>query len=99
MPAMSETLAGLGLNRLFVEYREYGGSTEQDQLVAMLGDGQAALESAQVPPGRATVFGRSISSLYAIELASREPGIGGLTLESGIADPSERFLVYADLDD
>ncbi len=97
VPEMAETLESLGLNSLFVEYRQYGGSSGRAQLVAMLGDGQAALASARLPPDRAIVFGRSIGSLYAIELASREPNIGGLILESGIADPAERFLVYADL--
>jgi hypothetical protein len=42
-------------------------------------------------------FGRSIGSLYAIELVHRQPAMAGLILESGIADPSERFLTYADL--
>ena len=42
-------------------------------------------------------FGRSIGSLYAIELVHRLPAMAGLILESGIADPSERFLTYADL--
>ena len=42
-------------------------------------------------------FGRSIGSLYAIELVHRQPAIAGLILESGIADPSERFLTYANL--
>ncbi len=37
--------------------------------------------------------------MYAIELAQRQPTIAGLVLESGIADPSERFLAYADLSD
>ena len=49
-------------------------------------------------PERAIVFGRSIGSLYAIELAHRLPTIAGLILESGIADPSERFLARADLE-
>lgn len=97
VPEMADALGSLGLNSLFVEYRQYGGSSGKAQLVAMLGDGQAALAAAEVPPDRAVVFGRSIGSLYAIELASRRPDIGGLILESGIADPAERFLVYADL--
>ena len=46
---------------------------------------------------RLIAFGRSIGSLYAIELVHRLPATAGLILESGIADPSERFLRYADL--
>lgn len=97
VPDMVDELAKIGLNSLFVEYREYGGSTGNAQLVAMLGDGEAALAAAAIPPEKALVFGRSIGSLYAIELAHRYPNIAGLIIESGIADPAERFLAYADL--
>ncbi|MFO0872319.1 MAG: alpha/beta hydrolase [Pirellulales bacterium] len=99
VPWLVEQLATLGLNSLFVEYRQYGGSTGKAQLAAMLGDGEAVLAAAGITPERAVVFGRSIGSLYAIELAQRQPTIAGLVLESGIADPSERFLAYADLSD
>ena len=98
VPTMANLFGGLGLNQLFVEYREYGGSTGQAQLVAMLGDGEAVMRAAGVAPEKAIVFGRSLGSLYAIELASKHPGIAGLIIESGIADPCERFLTYADLD-
>lgn len=97
VPDMVDELERLGLNSLFVEYRGYGGSTGKAQLVAMLGDGEAALAGAEIPPEKAIVFGRSIGSLYAIELAHRHPNIAGLIIESGIADPAERFLAYADL--
>jgi alpha-beta hydrolase superfamily lysophospholipase len=36
--------------------------------------------------------------LYAIELAHRQPSVAGLIIESGIADPYERLLTYADLE-
>ena len=97
VPEMADQLASLGLNSLFVEYRQYGGSSGQAQLVAMLGDGEAALTAAGIAPEKAIAFGRSIGSLYAIELAHRQPDIAGLIIESGIADPAERFLAYADL--
>jgi pimeloyl-ACP methyl ester carboxylesterase len=98
VPFMTDVFADMGLNSLFVEYREYGGSTGEAKLVAMLGDGEAALTAAGVAPEKAIVFGRSIGSLYAIELAHRQSSIAGLIIESGIADPSERFLAYADLE-
>ena len=63
----------------------------------MLGDGEATVKAAGLAPERVIAFGRSIGSLYAIELAHRQPALAGLILESGIADPSERFLTYADL--
>ncbi len=97
VPDLTDELTKLELNLLFVEYREYGGSTGQAQLVKMLNDGEAAMAAANVPDEKAIVFGRSIGSLYAIELAHRRPGIAGLIIESGIADPAERFLAYADL--
>lgn len=97
VPLMADVFADMSLNSLFVEYRNYGGSTGEAQLVAMLGDGEAAMNAAGISPMKSIVFGRSIGSLYAIELAHRHPKIAGLIIESGIADPSERFLNYADL--
>jgi pimeloyl-ACP methyl ester carboxylesterase len=97
VPDLADVFARMGLNSLFVEFREYGGSTGEAQLVAMLGDGAAAIAAAGVVPEKVIAFGRSIGSLYAIELAHRHPEIGGLIIESGIADPAERFLTYADL--
>ena len=97
LPTMADVFESFGLNTLFVEYREYGGSTGKAQLVAMLGDGEAAIRASGLEPEKVIVFGRSIGSLYAIELADRQPNIAGLIIESGIADPSERFLTYADL--
>ena len=98
VPFMADLFADMGVNSLFVEYRNYGESTGEAKLVAMLGDGEAAMIAAGVPPEKAIIFGRSIGSLYAIELAHRQPNIAGLIIESGIADPSERFLAYADLE-
>jgi len=98
IPFMSDVFTDLGLNSLFVEYREYGRSTGKAQLVAMLGDGDAVMQAAGIPPEKAIIFGRSIGSLYAIELVHRQPTIARRIIESGIADPSERFLTYADLE-
>jgi len=97
IPEMASAFAEIGLNSLFVEYREYGGSSGKAQLVAMLGDGEAVMKAAGLHPEKVIAFGRSIGSLYAIELVHRQPAIAGLILESGIADPSERFLTYADI--
>ena len=97
VPAMADELASIGLNSLFVEYRQYGGSTGKAHLVAMLGDGEAVLTAAGLVPERTLVLGRSMGSLYAIELVLRQPRIAGLIIESGIADAAERFLNYADL--
>ena len=68
-------------------------------MVAMLDDVEAIFDSLEVPAERTIAFGRSIGSLYAVELAKRRPQLGALALESAIAEPFERFLAYADLDD
>ena len=60
------------------------------QLVAMLGDGEAAIAAAAIAPGKVIAFGRSIGSIQAIELVHRQPGIAGLIIESGIAGLARR---------
>ncbi len=97
VPDLADVFADFGLNSLFVEYRGYGDSTGEAQLVAMLGDGEAGIKAAGLAQENVIAFGRSVGSLYAIELAHRLPHIAGLIIESGIADPSERFLIYAEL--
>lgn len=92
LPDLAEIIASKGLNTLFVEYREYGGSTGDARLAAMLGDGVAVLDAAGVAPEKTIAFGRSIGSLYAIELVSMTPNIAGLIIDSGIADLVPRFL-------
>jgi pimeloyl-ACP methyl ester carboxylesterase len=93
VPEMAEEFASLGANAVFAEYRGYGASTGSPSLGAMLDDAEAIFAAARVPAARLVLFGRSIGSLFAIELAARHPDIGGLVLESGIADPLERTRV------
>lgn len=75
----------LGINICFVEYRGYGASSGEPALAAMLGDGVKVVAALGVPAERVVAFGRSLGSLYAIELAHRLPSLGGLVIESGIA--------------
>ena len=65
-------------------------------LAAMLPDGERVVAALGVPAGRVVAFGRSLGSLYAIELARRLPGLGGLVLESGIASPFEQWRFVAE---
>lgn len=88
-----ERLLAMGLNVCFAEYRGYGGSTGAPALAAMLDDVERVADALGVPDGRLVAFGRSVGSIYAIELAARRPGIAGLVLESGIASPLERVLL------
>jgi len=45
------------------------------------------------PEDEIVVFGRSVGSMFALEMARRHPGLAGLIVESGIADPLERLRV------
>ena len=80
-----------GFNVGFVEYRGYGSSQEELGLASMLGDGASVVAALGVPASRVVAFGRSLGSVYAIELAHRLPELGGLILESGIADLNEQW--------
>lgn len=88
-----EVLAQLGLNCLLVEFRGYGGSSGRPQLGRMLDDVGAVIEAAGVPEQRLILFGRSVGSLFAIHGVSLYPQIGGLILESAVADVLERLLL------
>lgn len=80
----------LGLNACFVEYRGYGRSTGAPSLTGMMGDGATVVTALGLSPERVVAFGRSMGSVYAIELASRLP-LAGLVVESGLAGPTARW--------
>ena len=93
MGYVPKLLAEVGdMNILLVEYRGYGGSSGAPQLVAMLDDGEALVHALNLDPTRCVAYGRSIGSLYALELASRFPNLGGLFLDSAIADMQSPFM-------
>ncbi len=77
----------------FSEYRGYGGSTGTPELGMMLHDIPAIFEAIGKPAEQLIVFGRSVGSIFALEFAYRYPKIGGLIIESGIADPLERLAL------
>lgn len=81
----------MGVNVCFVEYRGYGLSTGVPTLINMLGDGEKIVQTLGIAPEKLMVFGRSLGSLYAIELVHRIPQIAGLVLESAIANLRESF--------
>lgn len=60
----------------------------------MLADGWSVLQQLDIDPAQSIAYGRSVGSLYAVELAHRCPTLAGLILDSGIADIRERFLAY-----
>lgn len=79
------------VNVCFAEYRGYGASSGQPALAGMLGDGERIVSALGVPASRVAAFGRSLGSLYAIELACRLPGLAGLVIESGVAAIEDRW--------
>src|SRR6185295_17830976 len=62
-------------------------------LARILDDVPAIVKALPVAAGELLAFGRSLGSLYAIELVHRFPEAAGLIIESGIADPLERILI------
>ncbi|HVK53910.1 MAG TPA: alpha/beta hydrolase [Burkholderiales bacterium] len=82
----SKVFTSLGINVCFAEYRGFGASSSRPTLVAMKDDGEHIVRKLNVAPEKVIVFGRSLGSLYAIELADRLPQIAGLILESAVAD-------------
>jgi fermentation-respiration switch protein FrsA (DUF1100 family) len=92
LPSFAEWMARAGHNLLLAEYRGYGMSNGQPSLVGMLDDVVPIIQSLNQPDGRIVLFGRSIGSLYALHGVSCRPEIGGLIIESGIADTTQRFF-------
>lgn len=93
LPDFPQWLVDAGYNCLMAEYRGYGMSTGRPALAAMLDDVEPMIDHLGVPDRQIVLFGRSIGSLYALHGVSRRPQLGGLILESGISDISERFFM------
>lgn len=89
----AQSLAALGVNVFLAEYRGYGGSTGEPALGRMLDDIEPIFEAIGCAQEQVIVYGRSVGSIYAIEMAARYPKIAGLVLESGISDILERLLL------
>lgn len=73
-------LRRLGLSLLAFDYRGYGESSGSPSEEGLYRDAQAAYrylrEERQVPPSRIIVFGHSLGSAVAVDLASRVPAAG-----------------------
>jgi alpha-beta hydrolase superfamily lysophospholipase len=88
-----DSLLSLGVNVLMVEYRGYGSSGGAPELGKMLEDVRSVREQCGLEPGETIVYGRSVGAIFAVEWAFQEPGIAGLVLESGVADPYQRLAI------
>ena len=93
LPEFAADLTALGVNVLFVEYRGYGASSGEPGLARLLDDVPAIVKVLPITPSQLVAFGRSLGSLYAVELVHCFPESAGLIIESGIADPLERILL------
>ncbi len=78
-----------GFNLVLAEYRGYGASTGEPALGQMLVDAVATADAAGSAE-RLYVYGRSIGSLFALEVAARRK-VAGLVLESAIASIGDRL--------
>ena len=87
-PAHYAGLRALGLNLLAFDYRGYGESEGTPTEAGLYADAQAAYrflqDSLRVPAERIVLFGHSLGSAVAVELATREPA-AGLVLDGAVA--------------
>jgi len=92
LPSFPERIVRSGCNVLMAEYRGYGMSSGTPALAGMLDDVVPVIQSLKIPDHKVILFGRSIGSLYALHGVSQRPQLGGLIIESGVADLTERFF-------
>jgi uncharacterized protein len=80
-------LRALGLNLLAFDYRGYGESGGRPSEAGLYRDAEAAYgylrDTLGVPPGRIVLFGHSLGSAVAVELATRVPA-AGLVLDGAL---------------
>jgi len=93
LPEWADAWHAVGFNVFLAEYRGYGGSGGTPALVAMLDDVDAVFDAVGAPARQVVAYGRSVGSIYALELVRRHPDVAALVLESGTASPLERVLV------
>lgn len=82
-----------GYNLLLFEFRGYGMSTGEPELVTMLDDVETTVKQLNIPEKDLIFYGRSVGSLYAIHAASVFKNAYALILESGIANIEERIML------
>jgi pimeloyl-ACP methyl ester carboxylesterase len=92
-PGFAEILNNFGVNVVLAEYRGYGASGGDPCISAILDDAEATFQALGLPEERVIVYGRSLGSFCALELAQRHPKLGGVLLDSSIADVVERILM------
>jgi pimeloyl-ACP methyl ester carboxylesterase len=99
VPGVADMVNSFGVNVFFAEYRGFGASTGTPSLGAMLDDAESVFQAVGAPPDRIVAFGRSLGSLFAVDVAAHHPDIAGLVIESGIADPLEGAIARVSAED
>ena len=83
----------LGLNLLAFDYRGYGESEGAPSEAGLYRDADAAYrylrDTLGVPPDRIVIFGHSLGSAVAVELAARVPA-AGLILDGALTSVADR---------
>ena len=81
-------LREIGLNVFIIDYRGYGKSTGNPSERGLYRDADAAYDylvsERKIIPGKIILYGESIGSAVAVDLASRHP-VGGVILEGGFS--------------
>jgi uncharacterized protein len=92
-PAHYAGLRALGLNLLVFDYRGYGESGGAPTEAGLYRDAEAAYgflrDTLGVPPGRIVLFGHSLGSTVAVDLAARVPA-AGLVLDGALMSVTAR---------
>jgi len=96
-------LRSAGLNVFIIDYRGYGSSTGGPPREKLLyEDAERAwkylVAERNIPPAHIAIYGHSLGSAVAIDLASKHPDAGALITEgvlTSIADVAKRFPVEA----
>ncbi len=89
-----------GYGVLLAEYRGYGGNAGESSETGFYKDGRAwmkALADHGIPPARTVIYGESIGSGTAVQMAIEYPGIKALILESpftSLTDTAQRHMFY-----
>lgn len=90
-------LEDAGFAVLAWDYRGYGTSAGSPSEKTLYSDEQAVFDylvrELKTPPERVLVFGRSLGSVPAVDLASRQP-VAGLILEGGLASGQSVLLPF-----
>lgn len=84
-------VTALDCNILLAEYSGFGMSDGKPSFTGICEDVKNIINVVEQSHENIIVFGRSLGSLFAVHAVNLFPKIGGLIIESGIADLSERI--------